>query len=98
MHTTIRDFTDAEQKLVSAALFERYGKLVSFRSADRKLQLDASSEELTLNPRRSIGPNAVRNLSRAKPLPTAFAVNSSIPSRGILGQVMTNTTVWAALS
>jgi hypothetical protein len=27
MNTTIPDFTDAEQKLVSASLFERYGKL-----------------------------------------------------------------------
>jgi hypothetical protein len=46
----IPDFTDAEQKLVSAALFERYGKLVPFQLADSELQLDASSEELTICP------------------------------------------------
>ena len=50
MTTTIPDFTDAEQKLVSATLFERYGKLVPFQLADSKLQLDATSEELTLCP------------------------------------------------
>jgi hypothetical protein len=50
MNTTIPDFTDAEQKLVSASLFERYGKLVPFQLADSELQLDASSEELTLCP------------------------------------------------
>jgi len=44
------DLTDAEQKLVSAALFERYGKLVPFQLADSELQLDASSEELTICP------------------------------------------------
>lgn len=50
MITTIPDYTDAEQKLVSATLFERYGKLVPFQLADSELQLDASSEELTLCP------------------------------------------------
>jgi hypothetical protein len=50
MNTTIPDFTDAEQKLVSSALFERYGKLVPFQLADSELQRDASSEELTLCP------------------------------------------------
>ena len=44
------DFTDAEQKLVSAALLERYGKLVPLQLADSELQLDASSEALTLCP------------------------------------------------
>lgn len=50
MNTTIPDYTDAEQKLVSATLFERYGKLVPFQLADSELQLDASSEELALCP------------------------------------------------
>lgn len=50
MNTTIPDFTGAEQKLVSASLFERYAKLVPFQLADSELQLDASSEELTLCP------------------------------------------------
>jgi hypothetical protein len=50
MNTTIPDFTDAEQKLVSASLFERYGKLVPLQLADSELQLDALSEELTLCP------------------------------------------------
>jgi hypothetical protein len=50
MNTTIPDFTDAEQKLVSASLFERYGKLVPLQLADSELQLDVLSEELTLCP------------------------------------------------
>jgi hypothetical protein len=50
MNTTIPDFTDAEQKLVSASLFERYGKLVPLQMADSELQLDALSDELSLCP------------------------------------------------
>jgi hypothetical protein len=50
MNTTIPDFTDAEQKLVSASLFERYGKLVPLQMADSELQLNALSEELSLCP------------------------------------------------
>ena len=50
MNTTIPDFTNAEQKLVSATLFERYGKLVPFQLADSELQLDAGSDELTICP------------------------------------------------
>lgn len=30
MNTIIPDFIDAEQKLVSVSLFERYGKLAAF--------------------------------------------------------------------
>jgi hypothetical protein len=48
--TTIPDFTETEQKLVSVSLFERYGKLVPFQLADSEMQLDAGSEELTLCP------------------------------------------------
>lgn len=48
--TTISDFTDAEQKLVSASLFERYGKLIPIQLADSELQLDVYSNELTLCP------------------------------------------------
>ena len=50
MYSPIPDFTETEQKLVSTALFERYGKLVHIQLADSELQLDASSEELTLCP------------------------------------------------
>ncbi len=50
MNTTIPDFTEAEQKLVSASLFERYGKLVPMQLADSELQLDVGSDELTLCP------------------------------------------------
>lgn len=50
MTQTIPDFTETELKLVSASLFERYGKLVPFQLADSELQLDAASEELTLCP------------------------------------------------
>ena len=53
--TTIPDFTDAEQKLVSASLFERYGKLVPLQLADSELQLDEFSEELTLCPNALLG-------------------------------------------
>jgi hypothetical protein len=50
MNAPIPDFTEAEQKLVSAALLERYGKLVPIQLADSDLQLDASSQELVLCP------------------------------------------------
>jgi hypothetical protein len=50
MNAIIPDFTDTEQKLVSASLFERYGKLVPTQMADSELQLDALSEELSLCP------------------------------------------------
>jgi hypothetical protein len=50
MNHAIPDFTDAEQKLGSTILFERYGKLLPMQLADSELQLDASSDELTLFP------------------------------------------------
>lgn len=50
MTYTIPDFTDAEQKLVFATLFERYGKLVPVQLADSELQLDISSDQLTSCP------------------------------------------------
>ena len=50
MNTTIPDYTDAKQKLVSGVLFERYGKLVPMQLADSELQLDELSDELTLCP------------------------------------------------
>jgi len=50
MTIAIPDFTETELKLVSASLFERYGKLVQFQLADSERQLDAASEELTLCP------------------------------------------------
>jgi len=50
MNTAIPDFSDAEQKLVSTILLERYGKLVMVQLADSELWLDAVSEELTLCP------------------------------------------------
>lgn len=50
MNTSIPDFTEAEQKLVPAALLERYGKLVPIQLADSELQLDATSDELTSSP------------------------------------------------
>jgi len=50
MKNIIPDFTGADQKLVFAILFERYGKLVPFQLADSELQLDPSSEGLTLCP------------------------------------------------
>jgi len=50
MNTAIPDFNESELKLASVTLFERYGKLVPFQLADSELQLDASSEDLTLCP------------------------------------------------
>jgi hypothetical protein len=50
MTQTIPDFADAEHKLVSGILYERYGKLVPVQLADSKLQLDKLSDELTLCP------------------------------------------------
>lgn len=50
MIPTISDFTDDEQKLVFATLFERYGKLVPIQLADSELQLDVSSDQLTSCP------------------------------------------------
>lgn len=47
---SIPDFTETEQKLVSALLLKRYAKPVSQQLADSELQLDATSEELTLCP------------------------------------------------
>jgi len=50
MTQTIPDLTDAEHKLASGKLYERYGKLVPVRLADSELQLDGLSDELTLCP------------------------------------------------
>lgn len=47
---TVPDFTETEQKLVSALLLKRYAKLVLPQLADSELQLDALSDELTLCP------------------------------------------------
>ncbi len=47
---TTPDFTETEQKLVSALLLKRYARLVLPQLADSELQLDAHSDELTLCP------------------------------------------------
>lgn len=47
---TVPDFTETEQKLVSALLLKRYARLVLPQLADSELQLDARSNELTLCP------------------------------------------------
>ena len=46
----IPDFTETEQKLVSALVFKRYGKLIPLQLADSELQLGADPENLTLCP------------------------------------------------
>lgn len=46
----VPDFTEAEQKVVNAELFQRYGKQVDMQLADSELQLDPASTELTLFP------------------------------------------------
>ncbi len=48
--TAIPDFTEAEHKLVSTLLFERYGKLVPTQLADSELQLGADPTQLSLCP------------------------------------------------
>ncbi|HUW76698.1 MAG TPA: hypothetical protein VMV70_08445 [Gallionella sp.] len=50
MTQTIPDFTDAEHKLISGKLYERYGKLVPMQLADSELQFDELSGEPTLCP------------------------------------------------
>jgi hypothetical protein len=46
----IPDFTDAEWQLVNQILLERYSRLVQLQSADVELQLDPTSETLTICP------------------------------------------------
>ncbi len=47
---SIPDFTDAEQKLVSALLLKRYSKIVPIQLADSELKLDEASKRLTACP------------------------------------------------
>jgi len=44
------DFTEAEQKQVSALLLKRYGKLIPLQLADIELQLGCTPEQLTSCP------------------------------------------------
>ena len=46
----IPEYSDAERKLVSQALFERYARLVPIQMADVELQLDPGSDTLTVCP------------------------------------------------
>lgn len=46
MSTTIPDFSEAEQRLVSTQLFKRYGKLIPVQLADSELQLGHDPEQL----------------------------------------------------
>jgi hypothetical protein len=46
----IPDFTEAEQQLISHILLERYKLLVPWQLAEAELQLDPSSEDLTVCP------------------------------------------------
>ncbi|MGC2457682.1 MAG: hypothetical protein WA435_06780 [Gallionellaceae bacterium] len=50
MSTTIPDFSEAEQRLVSTQLFKRYGKLIPVQLADSELQLGHDPEQLTACP------------------------------------------------
>ena len=50
MSLTAPDFTDTERELVAFLLHDRYNKPVQPDLADSELQLDASSEELTVCP------------------------------------------------
>lgn len=44
------DFTEAEHKLVSALLLQRYGKIIPMQLADSELQLGTAPEQLTSCP------------------------------------------------
>lgn len=46
----ISDFTESEQKLVSALLFKRYSKLIPLQLADSELQLGTDPEKLASCP------------------------------------------------
>ena len=48
--SAIPDFTEAEQQLIGEILLERYKRLVPWQLADAELQLDPSSEQLTVCP------------------------------------------------
>lgn len=48
--SNIADFTDAERKLVSHTLFERYGRLIGIQSADAEIELIPESGELMTCP------------------------------------------------
>lgn len=50
MSVPVSDFTEAEQKLVTNVLLQRYGRLVALQPADSELQLDPARDELTLCP------------------------------------------------
>lgn len=50
MRFPVSDFTWAEQELVTTLLLQRYGSLVPTQLADAELQLDPTSDELTLCP------------------------------------------------
>jgi hypothetical protein len=50
MSSPVSDFTEAEQKLVTNVLVQRYGRLVALQLADSELQLDPGHNELTLCP------------------------------------------------
>jgi hypothetical protein len=94
---TIPDFTDAEQKLVSTILFERYGKLVPMQLADSELQLDASSEELTLCPTIYWAKRGAQFVV-CKVAVDRYRCQFSIPSRNNTEPAMTNTTAWEIMS
>jgi hypothetical protein len=50
MHSTISDFTFAQQVYVANLLEQRYGKPVDLQLADSEIQLDLASESLTTVP------------------------------------------------
>lgn len=50
MTENIPDFSNAEQKMVSALLLERYGKVVPVQLADSDLQLGADPAQLSVCP------------------------------------------------
>jgi hypothetical protein len=97
MYTTIPDFTEAEQKLVSATLFERYGKLVPFQLADSELQLDASCEDLTLCPTIYWAERGAQFVV-CKVAPERYRCQFFYSETEYSAPAMMNTTVWGTVS
>lgn len=50
MTNSIPDFTEAELKLVSQTLLERYGQVTPLQTADAEIQLNSESDELSTCP------------------------------------------------
>jgi hypothetical protein len=94
----IPDFTEAEQKLVSASHSSVTGSWFLSNWLTANLQLDAGSDELTLYPTIYCGQSEARNSWFAKWMSIATVANSSIQRRNNTAPAMTSTAVWVTAS